>query len=130
MTSNVTFAHLATGNAWRQYSSTAELVEAIQNPSLEYGVDTRVTFHARFLQPLLDVTLLFLGLPLVLTRSDRNIFVAAGKCLGLVAFFFVVVFTCQAMGNNSFLLSPSLAAWCPLLIFAPTAYTLAQRKWE
>jgi lipopolysaccharide export system permease protein len=130
VTSNVTFTHLAAGNAWRQYSSSAELIEAIQNPSLEYGVDTRVTLHARFLQPLLDVTLLFLGLPLVLTRSDRNIFVAAGKCLGLVALFFLVVLTCQAMGKNSFLLSPALAAWCPLLIFLPTAYTLAQRKWE
>ncbi len=130
VTSDVTFVHLAAGNTWRQYSSSAELIEAIQNPSLEYGVDTRVTLHARFIQPLLDVTLVFLGLPLVLSRSDRNIFVAAGKCLGLVAFFFVVILASHALGKNSFLLSPALAAWFPMLIFLPTAYTLAQRKWE
>ncbi|MHB0959140.1 MAG: LptF/LptG family permease [Pirellulaceae bacterium] len=127
--SEITFDHLAADMAWRQYSSTAQLIGALRNPSLDYGADTRVTVHRRFVQPLLDVTLLFLGLPLVLPRSNRNVFTATGLCLFIVGVFFVVVLACQAMGNT-ILVSPALAAWLPLLIFAPLAYVWAARRWE
>ncbi|MHB8969680.1 MAG: LptF/LptG family permease [Pirellulaceae bacterium] len=127
--SEITFEHLAADQAWRQYSSTAQLIGALRNPSLDYGADTRVTVHRRFVQPVLDVTLLFLGLPLVLTRSNHNVFVAVGQCLLIVAAFFVVVLACQALGN-AILISPALAAWLPMLIFAPVAYVTALRRWE
>ncbi len=127
--SDVSFDYLAADSAWQQYASTAELVSALRNSSLDYGADTRVTVHRRLIQPLLDVTLLFLGLPLVLSRSHRNVFVAAAQCLLLVGTFFVVSLACQAMGNTV-MIRPALAAWLPLLIFAPLAYTAAVRKWE
>jgi len=127
--SDVSFEYLVADSAWQQYASTAELVSALRNPSLDYGADTRVTVHRRLIQPLLDVTLLFLGLPLVLSRSHRNVFVAAAQCLLLVGSFFVVSLACQAMGNTV-MIRPVLAAWLPLLIFAPLAYTAAARKWE
>ena len=127
--SEITFDHLVADRAWQQYASTSELIEALRNPSLEYGADTRVMVHRRFVQPILDVTLLFLGLPLVLARSQSNVFMAAAKCLLLVGVFFVVSLACQAMGN-SVMISPALAAWLPLLIFAPTAYMAALRRWE
>ncbi len=127
--SDISFDHLAADSAWQQYSSTVELIGALRNPSLDYGADTRVTVHRRFVQPVLDVTLLFLGLPLVLARSHRNLFVAAAQCLLLVGAYFVVALACQAMGN-SVMISPALAAWLPLMIFAPVAYTMAIRRWE
>ncbi len=125
----ITFDLLAADALWCQYSSTPELIELLRNPSLDYGADTRVTLHRRFVQPVLDVTLLFLGLPLVLARSKRNIFVAAGQCLLLMAVFFVVVLACQALGNT-ILVSPALAAWLPMLIFVPIARVGALRRWE
>ncbi len=127
--SEVSFDYLAADSAWQQYASTVELVSALRNPSLDYGADTRVTVHRRLTQPVLDVTLLFLGLPLVLSRSHRNLFVAAAQCLLLVGSFFVVSLACQALGNTV-MIRPALAAWLPLLIFAPLAYTAAARKWE
>jgi lipopolysaccharide export system permease protein len=117
VTSNITFEHLAAGRAMQQYASTASLVASLRNPSLDFGADTRVTLHARFVQPLLDVTLLFLALPLVLRRSQRNFFVAAGQCLLLVLAYFVVTLTCQTMGNQMFLFSPALAALEPFAGF-------------
>ena len=36
-----------------------------------------------------------------------------------------LVLTCHAFGNHGFLLSPSLAAWLPLFVFIPTAYSLS-----
>jgi len=129
VTSEITFEHLAADRVWQQYSSTQELIEALRNPSLDYGADTRVAVHRRFVQPLLDMTLLFLGLPLVLARSHRNLFVAAAQCLLLVGLFFVVSLACQAMGNTV-MVRPVLAAWLPLLIFVPIAYASAARRWE
>ena len=86
--------------------------------------------HSRFVQPFLDVTLFFLGLPLVLTRRNRNIFVAIGLCVAVVIGYFVVLMVCQAMGSSGFLLSPSQAAWCPLIVLAPLAAALSHSLWE
>ena len=124
--SGVDFSQLATGGALREFSSSAQLIRGLHQPSLDYGADVRVTIHSRIVQPLLDMTLLFLGLPIILARDSRNIFVAAGMCLIIVTIFFLVVLICHALGNNGYLLSPALAAWCPLLIFAPLARALAQ----
>lgn len=127
--SDISFDQLAAGNAWRQFSSTSELIAGLHNPSLDFAPDVRVTVHARLVQPFLDVTLLFLGLPLVLSREQRNIFVAAGLCVLIVAVFFVVVIACHALGKGC-LMNPSLAAWCPLLIFAPAARLTTQAFWH
>lgn len=128
--SDVGFEQLSSGAAWRRYSSTPELVAELRNPSLSFGLDSQVLVHARVVQPFLDMTLFFLGLPLVLTRENRNVFVAAGWCLLLVMVFFVVVMACQTLGNVGYLMSPSLAAWLPLIIFAPLATFASSSMWE
>jgi lipopolysaccharide export system permease protein len=125
----VSFEQLSIGGNWRQYLSTEELVTGIRGRVIEAGADVRVLLHARMVQPLLDITLVFLGLPLVLARGNRNIFVAAGIALGLVAGFYIVVLACHGLGSN-YLLSPVLAAWLPLLIFGPLAFTLARPLWD
>ncbi|MCA9267216.1 MAG: LptF/LptG family permease [Planctomycetales bacterium] len=117
---DVELAQLADSGAWRRFSSTWDMIAALRNPSTDFGPDVRVAVHARMVQPLLDITLLFLGLPLVLTRENRNIFVAIGMCLGVVLAFFVVVMAFHALGNNC-LIRPATAAWAPLAVFVPLA---------
>jgi len=124
--SGLSFEHLEQTQSWRQYASTWELIGSLHNPSLGVGPDVRVAIHSRFVQPLLDVTLLFLGLPLVLTRKDRNVFAAIGLCLLVVGAFFVVVLTCHGMGTNYYLFSPALAAWFPLMLFIPLAIGISE----
>ncbi len=119
--SGVGFEQLEGGTAWRQYSSLVELIKGLHNRSLDFGADVRVAIHSRLVQPLLDVTLLLLGLPLVLSRKNRNMFLAIGLSVVLVIWFMGVVLTCQYLGSNYYLLSPSLAAWLPLMIFVPWA---------
>lgn len=125
LVTNVQFEQLAGGDGWKKFASTAELMTGLRNPSTDFGPDVRVAVHSRFVQPLLDLTLLFLGLPLVLSRQSRNIFVAIGMCLVLVLGFYVVVIACHSLGNNC-LIRPALAAWCPLLICVPVAVYMAQ----
>lgn len=127
--SDVTFAQLAAGNAWRQFSSTPELIAGLHNPSLDLASDVRVLVHARIVQPILDMTLLFLGLPIVLSRQNRSVFVAAGICVLVVATFLLVMLACQAAGNSR-LISPAFAAWCPLIVFVPLARSTVEALWQ
>ncbi len=127
--SNISFEQLEGGMMWRQHSSTLQLLRALRNPSLDFGADVRVTVHTRLVQPLIDMTLLFLGIPLLLSREQHNVFRAAGLCLLVIAAFYLIVVTCQGLGA-SYLISPALAAWCPLLVGVPTAIMLSRPLWE
>ena len=127
--SRVSFDRLAAGNAWQQFASLPELIAGLRNPSLNLGADARVEIHKRFIQPVLDMTLLFLGLPLVLGRNNRHIFIAIGTCLGIVVLFVLVKLVFEWLGAN-YLISPALAAWCPLIIFLPVAVGLSRPLFE
>ncbi|HWC91116.1 MAG TPA: LptF/LptG family permease, partial [Pirellulales bacterium] len=124
--SDVSFEQLCGGQAWRQFSSTVDLIAGLHNPSLDFGADIRVAIHSRVVQPLLDVTLLFLGLPLVLSRENRNMFAAIGLCVVLVVAFMLLVLAFQYAGG-SYLLDPALASWMPLMIFVPAAVAMFDR---
>lgn len=123
--SDVEVELLTGGAAWREFSSTAELVSELRSPSIDLGNDVRVAIHARLLQPLLDGTLLFLGLPLVVARNNRNPFLAIGLATAVVAAFFVITLGCQSLGNSGWI-RPALAAWLPLILFCPVAVFLSE----
>jgi lipopolysaccharide export system permease protein len=99
------------------------MIRQLRSPSTDLGNDVRVAIHSRFMQPFLDTTLLLLGLPFVITRTNRNPFISIALCLGVVTVFMVVVLGCHSLGSGGRLSEP-LAAWLPLIIFAPiAAYT-------
>ena len=87
---------------------------------MSLGADVRVAVHARIVQPILDITLFFLGIPVVLARESRNVFVAAGSAVLIVTVFFLVILVSHGLGMH-FLLTPAQAAWIPLMILVPWA---------
>jgi lipopolysaccharide export system permease protein len=115
--------------AFRDLSSTGQLIAALRNPSLGYGAKVRVAIHARMVKPLMDMTLLFLSLPLVVTRESRNVFIAIGMCMAVTVAFTLVMMGLQHLGEES-LLTPTLAAWAPLMLFAPPAVGLSELLWK
>lgn len=123
--SNVSFEQLTGGAGWIQYSRVDTLIDALRNKSLDFGADVKVAVHARMVRPLLDMTLLFLGLPLVLSRDNRNIFLAVGLCLLVVSGFLICVYGAHFLGSSLYI-SPHLAAWFPLFIFVPLAGAMAE----
>jgi lipopolysaccharide export system permease protein len=129
LVSDVTFDQLNGGRAFRAFGSTAELIRALRNRAMDYGADLRVTIHSRIVQPLLDLTLLFLGLPLVVSRESRNVFVAMGLGIGVVTLFLLLVIGCQQLGTSG-LIGPALAAWAPLMIVVPAAVGTAETMWQ
>jgi lipopolysaccharide export system permease protein len=114
------FTVLASGSQWYNYASTNELIVQLDNPSTDLGADVRVALHTRLLQPLMDVTLVMLGLPLMFSRSSRNIFLSIGICVLAALAFTAVAIACQSLGGIG-LMSPALAAWLPLMMFIPLA---------
>ena len=115
---NVPFESLASKDAW-QYASLWTLVSAARNKSLDVGASMHADIHARLTQPVLAMTLLFLGLPVLLLSGDRNVFKAMGLS-GLIVFAFLFVcYACKFAGANSSM--PVLGAWLPMMIFVPIA---------
>ena len=94
------------------------MIQQLRSPSTDLGADVRVAIHTRFMQPFLDTTLLFLGLPFVITRTNRNPFISIGLCLAVVTVFMLVELGCQSLGSTGWL-SPPLAAWLPLIDLRP-----------
>lgn len=119
------FAQLRAGTNWRQYASTFNLISGARNPSLDSGADVSVRIHTRILKPVSDLIVLFLGLPIVLSRESRNAYIAVGSSMSIVALFVLVSLALHSMGMN-YMISPSLAAWGPLLIFIPVSVLLSE----
>jgi len=115
---NVPFESLASKDAWKN-ASLWSLVAAARNKSVNAGASMHASIHSRLTQPVLDMALLFLGLPVLLLCGDRNVFKAMGLSGLILIAFLVVCYASQFIGtNNNF---PVLGAWLPMMIFVPMA---------
>ncbi|MDR1491656.1 MAG: LptF/LptG family permease [Planctomycetaceae bacterium] len=117
--SQITFHQIAGGEIWEQYGSTLELVKGARGTSLQLGESVYSVIHSRITQPLLDITLLLLGLPIILAKSDRNVFKALGIGALLIVAFLAVQMICKSVGISYH--QPILGAWFPLIMFVPLA---------
>ncbi len=111
----------AYGQGLSNYQSTKEMMAELRKPRTWYGNQAQINVHARLIQPILDFSLLVLGLPLVTRRGNKNIFYAAGVCFLLVGIFALSILGSHALGNYSILQPAALAAWLPAIIFVPLA---------
>ena len=118
--STVPFEELTNRHGSRSFNSTRQLIAILRNSPDSAG-KLRVMIHGRIVQPLLDITLLFLGLPIIISRGNRNVFMAMGLCGIIVVVFSLVVMGFRYMGENYAWINPMLAAWIPLMLFVPLA---------
>ncbi len=123
--SDVTFEQLTGGHNWRHFASTAELIAGLRSGNVDSLANVRVAIHTRFVQPLMDVMLVCLGLPLVVSRENRSVYLAVVLCAVFTCVFMLAVVACRYLGAN-YLLDPVLAAWLPLVLFVPFTVELAQ----
>lgn len=118
---------MLSGGGSKQYASTLELVWRVKNQSYFYTPDKQVILHSRIVQPFLDLTQLLIGLPLILSTRHRNVVVMIASCILSFGVFFGITFAIRTLGSNGTLLTPSAAAWAPLLLFAPAAWAKSVR---
>ena len=103
-------------------ASLGELIARIQNPAIHSSLKLQVLLHERFTRPPLDFALILLGLPLVINRKGRNLFVMISAAMMTVLGFFVIKTIASTMGGSGYWVTPAIAAWIPLLIIGPIAY--------
>ncbi|MDA8562960.1 LptF/LptG family permease [Mariniblastus sp.] len=118
---------LAYGSKLDEFRTIPELMSDVRAPQSSFGRSDRLALHARLLKPLLDLTLVLLGLPIVLSQTDRNVFVSAGLCFLIVGVFHLSVTASHSFGSYRILQPAALAAWLPVLVFGPLA-VLSMRK--
>ena len=112
---------IAFGKNMEQYQSTPELVAAANKPKRWSTGSQYVNIHSRLIRPILDITLLLLGLPLVIGGIERNVFVSAGICFGIVGLVQLTSIICYSLGASSLIRPAALAAWAPVLLYVPAA---------
>lgn len=117
---NITPLWLAFPKEMSRNATLAEMVDRSHRPSITWSNQLKVDIHWRIVQPLFDMSILLIGLPLVISRGERNLFFSAGVCMLVIMSMILVVIGCHALGVQR-VLSPSLAAWLPVILFLPVS---------
>ncbi len=115
------------GRQMQRYSGLPQLIRQAKNPSVDFSNQQKVEIHARIVRPLMDLSILMIGLPLVISRRERNLFFSAAVCLSVVIFLQLSLFGFHSLGAMRMIKSAAIAAWAPLMIFFPWAYASLQK---
>ena len=119
---SVTTDMLATSGSSTKLSSIVQLARRVKNPAVDTSSSVQTFLHERVIRTPLDFCLVLLGLPLVVNRKGKNLFMLIGIAVGTVLGFFFVKTLAGALGSNGYLLTPAMAAWLPLLLVGPIGY--------
>jgi lipopolysaccharide export system permease protein len=118
----VTFDHLLRRQSWFQFASTTSLIKELRTQE-NAPREMAVLVHSRLTRPLGMLTLLFLGLPFVLSGTDRRMVSLVGVSLVVSVAFQLFSLLCMRLGSIE-VIRPELAAWLPVLIFGSLAVGL------
>lgn len=113
---------LQTDQSSTRLASSVQLYHRLRNPAVHNATSTHVLLHERIMRVPLDFCLFLLGLPLVVNRKGRNLFMMIGAAMGMVIFFFVLKTLGSGLGSAGYLVTPPMAAWMPLLVLGPFAF--------
>jgi lipopolysaccharide export system permease protein len=113
--------------------STSRINEMLQRRS-SYGAGSLLRVkHMRFTQPFMNVIILLLAIPCVLTREPGRLKHAATLCLALTGLCMGSVFVFQQLASVNLLGPnwvdewPALMAWMPIFIWGPLGVWLLDR---
>lgn len=132
--SNVTPEEVALyhNGEWVEMLSTGQIDELIARPG-SYGQSHLLRVkHWRFTQPIMNIILLLLAIPCVLTREPGKLKAAATKCLALTGMGMGSIFLSHQLAGKPpdaswIQMWPALAAWAPVFLFGPLAVYLLDR---
>jgi len=104
--------------SFKNLMSSSDLTALLQRELKQAERDETVSEkHFRFTDPIINIVMLLLGLPLIVSRERKStkttillVLFGAGGC-------FVGTFACKLLAGGT--LDPLLAAWLPIIIFMP-----------
>lgn len=124
---SISIADVAYGPNLRRFSSLKQQISDLWNSSVWTSNRQRVEVHGRLVRPAVDYAILLIGLPIVLSRRDRNIFLSLGVCLMVVLVIQSLIIVCHWLGSYRFIASAALSAWLPVAALLPLGYALYVR---
>ncbi len=98
---------------WVHFLSSSQLADLLHADRLPNRMQVRLARQIRFSEPILNVLMLLLVLPFIVSR-ERNLRSSVGLCL-----LALVVFLGVVHGFRYISLTPLLAAWTPVMVFTP-----------
>ncbi len=120
--SNVTFDQVFDRRSNSQRTSIPVLVHRIRHPSTSHstvGAQT-LLLHSRLLQPLKNIAIIFIALPLVIRRESRSLVTNLAICVGVMGLIFGIVQVFAWLGKTN-IIATDLAAWAPIILSATFA---------
>ncbi len=124
--SNLSLHDIRDENRVTRRSSYAELKE--QSERKPKNRQLAIMMHEHVSYAFTPLVLLLFGLPLVLRRKEKSIFVGLSVCLALSLSYFSLNLALQRLGSKSQFLDPLLASWLPLIIFGSIGLILFERS--
>ena len=116
---------IAYGDNLSQYSSLSEMIESQKRPSNRFGLGNQVSIHSRVLKPVLEMSLLLIGLPIVICDPNRNIFLGAAVCMMIIFAIESFTMASHTLGAYRMIRPAAMAAWLPVFVFLPfTAFSI------
>jgi lipopolysaccharide export LptBFGC system permease protein LptF len=116
-----------------EFLSTHKINELLARPKSYGASGLNKIKNLRLTQPFMNVVLLLLAVPSVLTFDPKMLKTSATQCLTLMGLAMSSVFICQQIAGQPPLgamwvsLWPALMSWMPIFIFAPLAVFLLDR---
>jgi hypothetical protein len=118
---------------WVEMLSTSRIDDLIARPGSYGQANLLRVKNWRFTQPIMNVILLLLAIPCVLTREPGHLKTAATKCLILTGLGMGSIFLCHQIAGSPphdpawTQTWPALMAWVPIILFGPVAVFLLDR---
>jgi lipopolysaccharide export system permease protein len=111
---------------------TERINELLNRPKSFGAANLMRVKHTRFTQPIMNVILLLLAIPCVLTREPGKLKQGATVCLLLMGLAMGSIFLCQQIANTPPTPTiaphwPAIMAWVPIFIFGPLSVFLLDR---
>lgn len=96
---------------------TTEILERIRCPAFGLVTAHRLVLyvHSRFVQPILNVIAVLITIPLMVRRESPGLAADSSLCCFLLAVLFGITQAFQSLGA-SYVVTPELAAWAPVVI--------------
>lgn len=120
------------GGSYFDLLSTRQMNQLLERPGQYATAGLLRARHLRLATHVMNVVVMLLAVPVVLTRQPGQLRQAAGKTLLLVGSAMGMVFICQLLAKdppNEALATrwPALMAWLPVFIFGPLAVIMLDR---
>ncbi len=110
---------LRNSSTYLRFQSTSRLVAMSKQDYIQQRMGTTLEMekHFRFTNPIINVIILLLAAPLIVSREPKSVFMQMLKGLAVIVGAFGLAFAAQQLGAEK----PLLAAWLPVFMFGPLA---------